>query len=91
VGARGSIKTAQFSERLQLLGVQDAKVRGKIRANTVCKTLTLSDIILKLFHVSVLRSPEWALSSLPTEFSNSQTSRYQLFNKFTGPFTGLVN
>jgi len=66
-------------------------VREKIRAATVSKTLTLSDIMLKLFHVSVLRSPELVLSSLPTELSDSQTSRYQLFKKFTGPFTGLVN
>ena len=91
VRARGSIKAAQFSERLQFLGVQDAKVRDTIRAATVSKTLTLSDVMLKLFHVSVLRSPEWALSSLPTELSNFQTSRYQLFKKFTGPFMGLVN
>ena len=91
VGARGSIRTAQFSERLQLLGVQDSRARGKIRATTVSKTRTLSDIILKLFHVSVLRSPEWALSSLSTELSNSQTSRYQLFTKFTSPFSGLIN
>jgi len=54
------------------------------------KKLALSDIILKLFHVSILRSPEWALSSLSTELANSQTSAFKLFKKFAGPFSGLV-
>jgi hypothetical protein len=56
---------------------------------TVSKTLTLSDIILKLFHVSILRSPEYAVSSLSTELANSQTSAFKLFKKFTSPFIGL--
>jgi len=54
------------------------------------KTLALSDIILKRSHVSILRSPEWALSSLPTAFANTQTSVYHLYKKFTGPFNGLA-
>jgi len=57
---------------------------------TVSKTLALSDIILKLFHVSILRSPEWALSSLSTELANTQTSAFDLYKKFTGPFSELV-
>ena len=48
----------QFQDRLRLLGVTNSKVREKIRVLTVSKTLALSDIILKLFHVSILRSPE---------------------------------
>ena len=68
----------------------NSKARGKIRALTVSKTPALSDIILKLFHVSILRSPEWALSSLPTELANSQSAALKLFKKFTGPFSGLV-
>ena len=63
--ARGSLKQIQFQDRLTQLGVTSSKARDKIRNLTVDKTLALSDIILKLFHVSVLRSPEWALSSLP--------------------------
>jgi len=89
-GARGSLKQTQFEDRLRLLGVTNPKAREKIRALTVSKTLALSDIILKLFHVSILRSPEWALSSLPTELANSQTAALKLFKKFTGPFSGLV-
>jgi len=57
-GARGSLKQTQFQDRLRLLGVANPKARGKIRAPTVSKTLALSDIILKPFHVSFLSSPE---------------------------------
>ena len=67
-----------------------SKARDKIRALTVSKTLALSDTILKLFLVSILRSPEWALNSLPTELANSQTAALKLFKKFTGPFSGMV-
>jgi len=83
-------QTFQFQDRLTQLGVTSSKARDKIRNLMVDKTLALSDIILKLFHVSVLRSPEWALSSLPTALANSQTERFHLFKKFTGPFSGLV-
>jgi len=89
-GARGSLKQTQFQDRLRLLGVTNSKAKDKIQVLTVSKTLALLDIILKLFHVSILRSPEWALSSLPTELANSQTSAFKLFKKFTGPFSGLV-
>jgi len=82
--------TSQFQDRLCLLGVKNPKARDKIRALTVSKTLALSDIILKLFHVSILRSPEWAVSSLPTELASSQTAALKLFKKFTGLFSGLV-
>ena len=90
VGARGSLKKTQFKDRLCLLGLTTSKARDKLRVLTVSKTLALPDIILKLFHVSILRSSDWALSSLPTELANSQTSPFKLFKKFTGPFSGLV-
>jgi len=61
VGARGSLKKTQFQDRLCLLGVTNSKARDKIRVLTVSKTLALTDIILKLFHVSILHSPERAL------------------------------
>jgi len=79
VGARGSLKRTQFQDRLCLLRVTNSKARDKIPALAVSKTLALLDIILELFHVSILRSPEWALSSLPTELANSQTAAFQLF------------
>ena len=90
VGARGSLKQTQFQDRLRFLKVSNSKARGKIRALTVSKTLALSDIILKPFHVSILRSPEWALSSFSTELANSQTAALKPFKKITGPFSGLV-
>ena len=90
VGARGSLKQTQFQDRLCLLGVTNSKARDKIRVVTVSKILALLDIILKPFHVSILRSPEWALSSLIMELTNSQTSAFKLFKRFTGPFSGLV-
>jgi len=58
VGARGSLKQTQLQDRLCLLGVTNSKAREKIRVLTVSKTLALSDIILKPFHVFILRSPE---------------------------------
>jgi len=90
VGARGSLKKTQFQDRLCLLGVTNSKARDKIRVLTLSQTLALSDIILKLFHVSILGSREWALSSRPTELANSQTSAFKLFKQFTGQFSGLV-
>ena len=89
-GARGSLKQTQFQDRFRLLGVTNSKAREKVQALTVSKTLALSNIILKLFHVSILRSPEWALSSVPTELANWQTAALKLFKRFTGPFSGLV-
>jgi len=76
VGASGSLKRIQFQDRLRLLGVTDSKARDTTRALTVSKTPALPDFMLKRFHDSILRSPEWALSSLPTEQANSQTSAY---------------
>jgi len=90
VGARGSLKQIQFQDRLTQLAVTNSNARNKIRNLTVARTLALSDIILKLFHVSVLRIPEWALSSPPTTLANSQTEKFHLCKKFTGPFSGLV-
>jgi len=58
VGARGTL--THFQDILCFLGVTDSKTRDKIRALTVSKTLGLSDIVLKLFHVSILHSPEWS-------------------------------
>jgi len=77
------------SKRRLLQSIGNSKARQQTRSLTVTKTLALSDIILKLFHISILRSPEWALSSIPTEISNIQTARLFLFKKITGPFHGL--
>jgi len=55
VAACVSLKRTQFQDRLCLLGVSDFKARDNIRALTMSKTIALSYIILKLFHVSILR------------------------------------
>ena len=73
-----------------LLGVTNSRAKDKIRMLTVFKTLFLSDIVLKLFHVWILSSPEWTLGSLPMKLANSQTSAFELFKEFTGPFSELV-
>jgi len=77
-------------KRRLLQSIGNSKARQQTRSLTVSKTLALSDIILKLFHTSILRSPEWALSSLPIEISNTRTARLFLFKKITGPFHGLL-
>ena len=58
--------------------VSNSNARDNMHMLTVFKILALSDIILKLFHTSILR-PEWALSSLPTAVFNIQTARLHLF------------
>jgi len=71
-------------------GILNSKAREIIRTLTVSKTLALSGIILNFFHSSITRSPEWALSSLPTAISYTPTARLYLFKKITGLFSGLV-
>jgi len=63
--------------------------RQNLNAHSV-KNTSLVGHHPQAFHVSILHSPEWALSSLPTELANSQTSAFKLFKKFTDPFSGLV-
>jgi len=79
VRARGSLKRIEFQDRPCLLGLTNSKARDKIRSLTVSQTLALSNIILKLFHVSIFHSPEWALSSLPSEVANFQRERQTVF------------
>jgi len=81
VGARGSLKQTQYQDRLRTFGVTNIKARDKVRLLTVSKTLALSDIILKLFHVSILRSTEWALSSLPMELANVSIQTLQKIHR----------
>ena len=61
-GARGSLKQTQFQDRLRLLGVTNSKVREKIRALTVSKTLALSDIILNFFTFPFCVAPSGLLA-----------------------------
>jgi len=86
-----SLEQTQSQDRLRLLGVTNSKARDKIRALTVSKILALSNIILKNFHVSILRSPEWALSSFLTELANSHTSAFKLLKKNYWPIQWAGN
>jgi len=84
----GLLKESQFDERLIRLGVSNSKARDNIRILTMSQTLALSDIILNLFHTSILRSPERDLILLPTlQHSNRTTS---LHKKIHGTFSGLI-
>jgi len=89
VGVQGSaIKTA-WEDRLTKLGVNNAKTRDVVRQQAIHKTLDLSDVILRQFHVDAHTSPEWALQALSNEISNTTTKRFKLYRNFMGPMSGL--
>ena len=58
VGVRGSIRTADFDERLKQLGVQSGKDRNDICTNAIYKTLDLTNSLLKLFFIAIHSSPQ---------------------------------
>jgi len=69
VGVRGSVIETAWKDRLTKLGVKNAKTRDVIRRQAICKTLELSDVILRQFHVATHTSPEWALQALFNDIS----------------------
>ena len=89
VGARGPAIEAAWEDRLTRLGVNNAKTRDVIRRQAIHKTLELSDVILRQFHVATHTSPEWALQALSNDISNTTIERFQLYRKFLGPMSGL--
>jgi hypothetical protein len=89
VGARGSAIETAWEDRLTKLGVNNAKTRDVIRRQAIRKTLELSDVILRQFHVATHTSPEWALQALSKDISNTTTERLKLYRKFMGPMSGL--
>lgn len=58
VSVRGSIRTADFDDRLKQLGVESDKDRNVIRTNAIYKTLDLTDSVLTLFFVAIHSSPQ---------------------------------
>jgi capsid protein len=64
MGVLGSTIEAAWQDWLTKLGVNNAKTRDVIRQQAVKKTLELSDVILRQFHVATHTSPEWALHAL---------------------------
>ena len=89
VRVRGSAIEAAWEDRLTRLGANNAKIREVIRRQAICKTLELSDVILRQFHVVTHTSPEWALQALSNDISNTTTKRFKLYRKFLGPMSGL--
>jgi len=89
VGVRGSAIETAWEDRLTKLGVNNAKTRDVIRRQAIRKTLELSDVILRKFHVATRTSPEWALQALSNDISNTTTERFKLYRKFMGPMSGL--
>ena len=78
MGVHGSAIEAAWEDRLTRLGANNAKIRDVIRRQAICKTLELSDVILRQFHVVTHTSPEWALQTLSNDISNTTTERLTL-------------
>jgi len=89
VGVCGSAIEVAWEDRLTKLGVNKAKTRDVIRRQAIRKTLELSDVILRQFHVATHTSPEWALQAVSNDISNTTTERFKLYSKFMGPMSGL--
>jgi len=89
VGVRGSAIEAAWEDRLINLGVSVSKTRVVIRRQAIRKTLELSDVMLRQFHVATQTSPEWALHALTDDISNTTTERFNLHKKFLGPMSGM--
>ena len=89
VGVRGSAIETAWEDRLTKLGVNNAKTRDVIRRQAIRKTLELSGVILRQFHVAAPTSPEWALQALYNDISNTTTERFKLYKKFMGLMSGL--
>jgi len=89
VGVCGSAIEAAWEDLLTKLGVNNAKTRDVIRRQAIRKTLELSDVILRQFHVATHTSPKWALQALSNDICNTTTERFKLYRKFMGPMSGL--
>ena len=89
VGVRGSAIEAAWGDWLTKLGVSNAKTRDVIQWQAIRKTLELSDVILRQFHVATHTSPEWALQAPSNNISNMSTERFNLYRKFMGPMSGV--
>ena len=57
VGVRGSAIEAAWEDRLTRLRVNNAKTHEVIRRQAIRKTLELSDVVLRHFHVATQRAP----------------------------------
>jgi len=85
VGVRGSLHTNLFLDRLETLGVKNKNTREVIRKQTVQKTLSMSDMILKFFFAAIHTNIDWALQTLPTEITNKSMEQYRVYIQPTNP------
>jgi len=74
-GVRGSLHTIQSLARLETLGVKNKNTREFIRNQTVQKTLSMSDTILKFFFIAQNSNIVWTLRSLPKEITNTSMGK----------------
>jgi len=87
-GLRGSLHRNQFLTRLESLGVKNKNTREAIRNRTIQKTLFTSDMILKFLFLQCIAlnsKSEWTLQSLPTEITNQNLEKYNLYLQASGP------
>jgi len=77
-GVRGSLHTNQFLTRLESLGVKNINTREAIRNRTVQKTLSMSDMILRVFFIALNSKTDWTLQNLPIEIVNKNMERFKL-------------
>ena len=89
MGVQGSAIKDVWEDRLTKLGVNNAKTRDVIRQQAIRKTLELSDVILRQFHVATHTRPEWALQALSNDISNTITKRFNHYRKYMCPMSGL--
>jgi len=89
VGIRGSAIETAWEDRLTKLGIDKKENRVAIRRQAIRKTLELSDVMLRQFHVAIHTSPEGAQQALADDICNTTTKRFNLYKKFTGPMGGL--
>jgi len=89
VGIRGSAIESAWEHRLTKLGIDKKESRVAIRKQAIRKTLELSDVMLRQFHVAIHTSPEWAQLALADDISNTTTERFNLYKKSMGPMSGL--
>jgi len=89
VGVQGSAIETAWEDRLTKPGVNNAKTRDVIRWKAIRKTLELSDVILRQFHVATRTCPEWALQALSNDIFDTTTEQLKLYRKFMGPMSGL--
>jgi len=82
---RGSLHAKSISNQTRNTPSEEQNTREAIRNRTVQKTLSMSDMILKLFCIALTFKIQWTLQSLPraTETTNKSMEKYNLHLRAT--------